>query len=109
MSIPKRSPRSRRTAQIDPNQSRTGISRHIANRELGADEKQQALLASALQGAANAVLFLDLDCFKNVNDALGHAAGDRLLVAVADRLRAAVAALVVACLALVEGLKRRLI
>ena len=57
----------------------------LANRSLFALRVDAAL---ARHDNAPAVMFLDLDDFKGVNDTLGHAAGDALLVTVAERLRA---------------------
>jgi diguanylate cyclase (GGDEF)-like protein/PAS domain S-box-containing protein len=59
----------------------------LPNRTLFVDCLQRALNESD-HDAHLAVLFLDIDHFKVVNDSLGHPAGDRLLVALADRLRA---------------------
>ncbi len=63
----------------------------LPNRALFAERLAQALQHSAgRQGYLFAVLFLDLDGFKDVNDSLGHGAGDQLLVAIARRLEACV-------------------
>jgi diguanylate cyclase (GGDEF)-like protein len=64
----------------------------LANRALFKDRVEQALARMDRQGRPIAVLFLDLDRFKSVNDTAGHAAGDQLLRAVGDRLRTCIRA-----------------
>lgn len=63
---------------------------HLANRRLLVDRLKQALASSARSGQSGALLFLDLDHFKTLNDTLGHAVGDLLLKEVAKRLTASV-------------------
>ena len=58
----------------------------LANRNLFRDRVQHALIIAHRGQSCLAVMFLDLDNFKNINDSLGHDAGDRLLQAVAHRV-----------------------
>ncbi|HUP71803.1 MAG TPA: EAL domain-containing protein [Acidimicrobiales bacterium] len=58
----------------------------LPNRSLFHANLERAMRQSAITGKSLSVLFMDLDRFKNVNDSLGHALGDQLLCAVANRL-----------------------
>ena len=64
----------------------------LPNRVLFHDRLQQAIHSSNRSGAAVAVMLMDLDRFKEINDALGHQTGDMLLREIAQRLRSAVRA-----------------
>lgn len=86
---------------ITERKRREEYTRHIAhhdhltglpNRSLLKDRLELAMLQAQRSGHGVAVLMLDLDHFKRVNDSLGHHVGDQLLVTVAERLRGCVRA-----------------
>ncbi|MFC3550807.1 EAL domain-containing protein [Lysobacter cavernae] len=62
----------------------------LPNRALLSERLSRAIVRARRQGSRIAMLFLDLDRFKDINDSLGHAAGDRILRAAANRLQQAV-------------------
>jgi diguanylate cyclase (GGDEF)-like protein/PAS domain S-box-containing protein len=62
----------------------------LPNRLLFKDRLTQAIALAERQGRQLAVMFVDLDHFKKVNDSLGHDVGDKLLLSVAGRLKACV-------------------
>ena len=62
----------------------------LPNRRMLVDRLQRAMAAVGRSGAQGALLFIDLDNFKDLNDTLGHDTGDQLLVQVAQRLKTCV-------------------
>ncbi|MEN1941614.1 EAL domain-containing protein [Luteimonas sp. MJ174] len=63
---------------------------NLPNRSLLAERLSRTIVRARREGSRVAVLFLDIDRFKDINDSLGHAVGDRILRAAAARLQQAV-------------------
>ncbi len=84
--ITERFQQQRQLAHLTTHDPLTGL----ANRTLLTDRLEQAIVHAGGCDSVTAVLLIDLDRFKQANDSLGHAAGDRLLQAVATRLESCV-------------------
>ncbi|HEY4998210.1 MAG TPA: diguanylate cyclase, partial [Usitatibacter sp.] len=82
MNITERKLAEQRIAHMAHHDALTGL----PNRVLLRDRIQQAIAHAHREGTQIAVLFLDLDHFKTINDSLGHQLGDRLLQSVASRI-----------------------
>ena len=82
----------RRVEEAAQSTAHTDALTGLANRRAFGDRLRLALARNRRSGLQSAVLFLDIDRFKEVNDTLGHGAGDALLVEFAARLRASVRA-----------------
>ena len=76
--------------KLNEEQSLRDALTRLPNRKLFRDRLDHALARSQRHPGTIAVLFIDLDDFKNVNDTMGHAAGDQLLTTVAERVRACI-------------------
>ena len=79
---------SREREQLATHDTLTGL----PNRMMFMDRLEQALIRARRHQTLVGVMFIDLDRFKRVNDTLGHASGDQLIRAVAERLRGTVRA-----------------
>lgn len=77
----------RRQAELNRHQALHDSLTGLPNRVLFHDRVRHAIRAAGRDGAPFAVLVLDLDRFKEINDTLGHVAGDQLLLEVGARLR----------------------
>ena len=77
----------RRQAEVNRHQALHDSLTGLPNRVLFQDRVRQVIRSAQREGGGVAVLVMDLDRFKEINDTLGHASGDQLLVEAARRLR----------------------